>query len=255
MRSSERRPRTLALGVWLASRGGIARTALWLAAGTTVAAALVAKGHKGPLAAQIPTLAAMVIAWSAGVSMAFGGALLALQRDFDEGLIELARLRGVDPLAYVRGRVWGLTALIAGAVGGATLVVGVVTTLGSADKLAAARETIAAVAYALAFAATMGPVAMATLGTGTRVGGYLSLVLVLGLPELLAWWTEPLLPPGWHELTSIPSALTAVAAGVRSGGASLWHMVRALAGLAAVVAASLAVVWARLPQAKTGAQP
>jgi len=228
---------------------------VWLVAGATVCGVVLARDPSGSLAGRLPTLAAMAIAWSAGVSMAFGGALHALRRDFDEGLIELARMRGLRPLAYVRGRVWGLTALIAAAVGGATLMIGVASTLAAIDKPTAARETIAALAYALAFAATLGPLAMATLGTGTRVGGYLSLVAVLGLPELLARWTEPMLPLGWHEMTSIPSALAAVASGVRSDGASGWHLMRAVAGLGAVVAASLAVVWARLPQGEVGTQP
>lgn len=252
MRGSEQRPRTLALGMWLAARGGLARTALGLAGAGAVVAAILANGHAGPFASHLPTLASMAIAWSAGVSLAFGGALLALKSDVEQGVVALARMRGVDLASYVRGRVWGLTALIAFAVGGATLPVGLVTALASADRLAGAREALAAFAYALAFSVTLGPLAMAALGTGARGVGYVSLAVVIGVPELLASWTAPLLPPGWHELTSIPSALAAVAVGIR-GGASLWHVVRALTGLAAVVAASLAVVWARLARAEAGA--
>jgi|HubBroStandDraft_1064217.scaffolds.fasta_scaffold06787_5 hypothetical protein len=255
MRGSERRPRTLALGIWLATRTGLARIGLWLAAGTAIATAILAQGHVGALASRFPTLAAMGVAWSAGISVAFGGALRALRRDLDQGVVALARLRGVGLLAYVRGRVWGLTALIALAVGAATLGVGFTTIVDSKDRLAATREAFAALTYALAFAATLGPLAMAALGTGNRLVGYLSLLAVLALPEVLAGWTEPRLPAGWHELTSIPSALSAVAAGVRSGGPSLLHMVRAMAGLAAIIALSLAAVWARLAQAEAGAQP
>jgi hypothetical protein len=244
----------MAFGIWLATRAGIARVGLSLAAGAAIAVGIFAFGHAGPLASRLPTLAAMGVAWSAGISVAFGGALLALHRDVEQGVVALARLRGVRLFAYARGRVYGLTVLIGVAVGAATLGIGIATTLAAADRAAAARETMAALAYALAFAVTMGPLAMATVGTGTRIVGYLSLAIVIAVPELLAGWTRPLLPRGWYELTSIPSALAAVAAGVRLGGSSLWPMTRALAGLAALVAASLAVVWARLARAEAGAQ-
>jgi hypothetical protein len=244
----------MAFGIWLATRAGIARIGLSLAAGAAIAVGILAFGHAGPLASRLPTLAAMGVAWSAGISVAFGGALLALHGDVEQGVVALARLRGVGLFAYARGRVYGLTVLIGVAVGAATLGIGMATTLAATDRAAAARETMAALAYALAFAVTMGPLAMATVGTGTRIAGYLSLAIVIAVPELLAGWTRPLLPRGWYELTSIPSALAAVAAGVRSGGHSLWPMTRALAGLSAIVAASLAVVWGRLAQAEGGAQ-
>jgi hypothetical protein len=253
MRGSERRPRTLALGIWLATRTRLARIGLSLAAGSAVIAAILAKGHATALASRLPTLVSMGVAWSAGISVAFGGALLALRADLDQGVVALARIRGVGLPAYVRGRIWGLSVLIALTVGAAVLGVGFTTSLEAPDRHAAIREAAAALTYACAFAATMGPLAMAALGTGNRLIGYLCLLAVIALPELLAGWTEPLLPAGWRELTSIPSALAAVAAGVRSSAPSFWHMMRALAGLAAIVAASLAVVWARLAQAEAGA--
>jgi hypothetical protein len=223
---------------------------LGVAAGAAVLVVLLAKGHASPIASRLPTLASMGVAWSAGISVAFGGAFLALQRDLDQGVVALVRLRGVSLPAYVRGRVWGLTVLIALSVGAPTLGAGVVTSLAAVDRLAAARETLAALAYALAFAATLGPLALAALGTGTRIVGYGILVTAIALPELAAGWTQSLLPPGWHELTSIPAALSAVAAGVRSGQPALWHMVRALVGIAALVVASLAGVWARVATAE-----
>ncbi len=237
----------------MATRTGLARIGLVLAAGSAVAAAILAKGHASAFASRLPTLVAMGVAWSAGISVAFGGALLALRGDLDQGVIALVRMRGVGLPAYVRGRIWGLTVLIALTVGAAVLGVGFTTILEAPDRLAATREAAAALTYACAFAITMGPLAMAALGTGNRLVGYLCLLAVIALPELLAGWTEPLLPSGWRELTSIPSALAAVAAGVRSGAQSSWPMVRASAGLAAVVAASLAAVWARLAQAEAGA--
>ena len=236
----------------MATRTGLARIGLALAAGSAVVAAILAKGHASAFASRLPTLVSMGVAWSAGISVALGGALLALRGDLDQGVVALARTRGVGLPAYARGRIWGLTVLIAFTVGAAVLGVAFTTILEAPDRLAATREAAAALTYAFAFAVTMGPLAMAALGTGGRLIGYLCLLAVIGLPELLAGWTETLLPAGWRELTSIPSALAAVAAGVRSGAPAFWHMLRALAGLAAIVAASLAAVWARLAQAEAG---
>ncbi|HEV3190865.1 MAG TPA: hypothetical protein VGY54_10235, partial [Polyangiaceae bacterium] len=114
---------------------------------------------------------------------------------------------------------------------------------------------LAALAYALAFAMVIGPVSVAAVGSGTRAGGYLILIAILVLPELASPWTAALLPPGWYELTSIPAALDAVRGGVASPSTAGLPLVRAAAGLAAVVATSLAVVQARVRhvQPKAGA--
>ena len=55
-----------------------------------------------------------------------------------------------------------------------------------------------------------------------------------------------LLPRGWRELTSIPAALEAVRAGVQSAGPAVLHAARAAVALVAVVAASLLLVHARV---------
>jgi hypothetical protein len=144
--------------------------------------------------------------------------------------------------------------VLAVALGAATVVAclgAVVATRGGAAIL---RSSGAAVVYVLVFAATLGPVAMATLGARTRAGGYLTLVAVLVVPELLAGATEQWLPRGWGELTSLPAALAAVRAGVAHPVLLGAHAARALAALAAVVALSSLVVAARAyaPDAPAG---
>lgn len=242
------RPRTLALGTWLAARGALAGVGIALsilgALGSVVAAVAVAGA--GGAAVELPLLESSVIAWGAGVMLAFGGALHALRRDHEQGVVALVRARGASVGAYVRGRVAGLVVVLAVAVGGATLVAGIAATSVAHPAVAAARTSAAALVYALAFAATLGPVAMAALGARTRAGGYLTLVAVLVVPEMAARWTAALLPHGWHELTSIPAALAAVRAGIVAPAAMGVPMARALAGLAAVVAVSLVVVAARV---------
>ena len=175
------RPRTLALGTWLAARGALAGVGIALsilgALGSVVAAVAVAGA--GGAAVQLPLLESSVIAWGAGVMLAFGGALHAIRRDLEQGVVALVRARGASVGAYVRGRVGGLVVVLAVAVGGATLVAGIAATSVAHPAVAAARTSAAALVYALAFAGTLGPVAMAALGARTRAGGYLTLVAVL----------------------------------------------------------------------------
>ncbi len=244
--------KTLPLGVWLARRGVLAVTGMVLAAlgalvSIGVAVAIARRGGHG--AAHLPTIASAGIAWSAGISLAFGAALRAIRRDQSDGVIALVQARGGAALgAYARGRAGGLVVVLAVVVGGATLVAGVAATSAAAVASEAARAAIAtcaALVYSLVFAGVVGPVALAALGTRTRAGGYFTLLAVLVLPELLSPWTRALLPSGWGELTSIPSALAAVRAGVLAPAVAAAPAARALAELMAVAVLSLAVVRAR----------
>jgi hypothetical protein len=91
---------------------------------------------------------------------------------------------------------------------------------------------------------------MATLGARTRAAGYVALLGVLVVPELLSPWTAAVLPAGWHELTSLPAALEAVGNGIASPTRDWLSLARATAGLATVVAASLVVVAMRIPRSR-----
>jgi hypothetical protein len=244
--------KTLALGVWLARRGVLAVAGMVLAVlGTLVsimvAIAIARRGGHG--AAQLPTIASAGIAWSAGISLAFGAALRAIRRDKSEGVVALVQARGGASLrAYARGRAGGLVVILALVVGGSTLVASVAATSAAAVGPEVARAAVAscaALVYSLAFAGVVGPVALAALGTRTRAGGYFTLLAVLVLPELVSPWTRALLPSGWGELTSIPAALSAVRAGVLAPSLAGAPAARALAELSAIALLSLVVVRAR----------
>ena len=246
-RSRSQGPGMLAMGAWLATRGLLAKVSLGLAglaAFASVIAALEVRGRPGVLA--LPSVAAPAIAWLVGATLAFGASFQALRRDRDEGVLALARARGVAPGAYVRGRVGGLALVLLVSVGGATLVAGFAATAASVPHAAALRPAIAGLVYAVIFAVTFAPLALAALGTGTRSSGYMVLLAILIVPELLSPWTRAVLPAGWGELTSIPAALEAVRVGVETGGGAALHAARALVGLAAVVVASVFVVNARV---------
>jgi hypothetical protein len=224
-----------------------------LAAALAVGAVVVAVLRRGePSVEALPTEAAAVIAWSAGVMVAFGGALRAVPSDADDGIVALLRSRGVGVASYVRGRVGGLVAVLALGVGGAVLAADLAVLSFAASLLPAAHACAAALVYSMAFAATLGPLAMATLAAKTRAVGYLTFLVVLVVPEVAARWSAGLLPRGWHELTSIPAALEAVRDGVLAPEQAGLAMARAAAGLAALVVLSLAVVHARIPRVEGG---
>jgi hypothetical protein len=244
MHAPRGRPRTLALGIWLASRGGLALSGLVLSVALGIVAVVLAVAGSPWRGAAVPTIAAHALAWGAGVTVAFGAALQAIRRDRVEGVVALARARGLGAADYVRGRVGGLVAILAVSVGGGTLAAGIAATSVAHPALPVVRSTLGALAYSLAFAATLGPVALATLGARSRGGGYAALLAVVVIPEVLSPWTAALLPHGWNELTSIPAALDAVGS-VASPDHAVMHVARALAMLAAVIGASLVIVAAQ----------
>ena len=247
-----RRARTrslLALGMALAARGALAMISLGIAALTVLGAsvaAFVMAGHSdtAPLE-QLPSLTASALSWGAGVLIAFAAAAQSLRNDRTAGIVALLNTRGAMGRGYLWARVGGLALLLALVTCGGTLVAGLVATM-LASRIGLAAQvlggTLAAVAYALAFSATLAPVAMAALGARSRAGGYVSLLLVLVIPELLQSWTARMVPYEWRDLTSIPATLGAVRTSLMAPSIDVAHLVRSAVVLAVVVALSLLVV-------------
>jgi hypothetical protein len=142
------------------------------------------------------------------------------------------------------GRLAGLVVVVAAVVAGGTLLAGVAATAlaGRASVVRVAVSSVAAILYAVAFAATVAPVALAALGARSRVGGYFALLFVLVVPELFKSWTTNVLPYGWQELTSIPAALAAFRSALTPDSVDVATALRAIVVLAAVSAIALAVV-------------
>jgi hypothetical protein len=246
--------------VRLASRSGAAAIGFVLAGAGAVAsaaAALVLRGaaeRGGRPSDALPIVASSAIAWGAGATLAFAASLRAFPRDKEEGIVALLRARGIGPSEYLWGRTAGLALVLAGAVGGGTLVACLAFLLAMGPSGHAVRATAGALAYAVAFALAIAPLALATLGGRSRPGGYLTFVAVLALPELLAPWTRHLVR--WHELTSVEAALTAVRAGVRAPIVHGPELFRALALLCALAALSYVLALARIRRdAFDGASP
>ncbi len=236
----------LALGRALARTGAMAKIAFAIALltvlGTVVLAFTVARSANPTTLEQIPQVASNLLAWGAGVLLAFGASVQALRRDRAEGVRDLCRARGGADTAYLWARVGGLGIELAWLTAGGTIVCGAVAALlgrGSETSLRTLAATGGSVVFCLVFAAVLAPVAMATLGARKRLGGYLALVAVLGVPELLIAWTSKILPEGWGELGSIPGAILAVRTALEPSRVDLMLGLRAVAVLALVLALAL----------------
>jgi hypothetical protein len=249
----------VALGVQLARGGVLVKIALGIAVitvlGTLAIALRVALAEKSPPLAEVSVVTSSALAWGAGVLVAFAAAAQSLRRDRDRGIRTLARARGTSTVAYLGGRIGGLSLLLAIVVGGGTLITGAATVLLAARAGLAGRALqglFASEIYALAFALTMGPLAIAALGARSRAGGYAWLLMLLVLPEVLAPVTGEYVPRAWRDLLSIPSALAGLRASLLPGsGLDVGRLVRASCVL--VLFAALCVALARAELARVDA--
>jgi hypothetical protein len=243
----------LALGRALARTGIMAKLAYIVAGATLLGmvalARTLARSGEPDAVVRVPLVASNLLAWGAGVLLTFAASVRALRRDREEGVRALVRVRGHSATEYLWGRVLGLGIELLWLVGGGSVLAGAVAGLlatGRGTLAHALAATGAALAFSFAFSAVLAPVAMATLGTRSRMGGYLVLVFVLVMPELLQPWTAHILPAGWEELGSIPGALLAVRAALLPSHVDIGLLARASAMLALVTAVALFAVRAEL---------
>ncbi len=239
----------LVLGMSLARRGILpvasmvicVLTAIGLAG---VAAVLAARGPQAP-AHDVPLVGSGALAWGGGFLLAFAAAAHALRRDRTEGIRELFVARTTSLRGYLLGRVGGLALLIAIVVAGGTLFSGLVamvtaSTSGSVPRILQA--TGAGIAFALAFSVVVAPVAFAALGARSRIGGYLFLIGVVMIPELIVMGMGSLLPESITDVLSIPSALSALRSSLAPGTVDLLRTARAIVALALVVTFAMFLV-------------
>jgi hypothetical protein len=238
----------LPLGVALAHAGPLAVVALVLGAVTTfgmVTAAIVLgrQGADAPLAGLVGRTSSF-LAWGAGLLLTFAATARALRRDREEGIWALARSRGASVAAYLSARLSGTALVVGVVVAGGTLITALTSALVAARGaiLTTVQGGVASVAYGIAFAVTLTPVALAALGARSRGGGYLWLLAVLLIPELFIGWTARILPQGWGDLASIPRALAGVRAALMPPGIDVWALARAVAVLVVVIGVALLVV-------------
>ncbi len=237
---------------------GILTTIAFVIAGLTVLGCLVlaAATRTSPSAPLVPIATAWLLAWGAGILLAFSAAAKALHRDRDEGIVDLLVSRGHRRGTYVLARVGALAAVLSIVVGGGTLVVGAVCTLlamGAHHVIGALQGTFAGCVYSACFAAMVAPIAFAALGARSRAGGYLWLVVVLVVPAMLSGFTSKLVPSGWEALVSVPGALDAVRSAVAPPGIDLLGLVRAL--VVAALVSGIAILVVRAEASRLEASP
>jgi hypothetical protein len=210
-----------------------------------VAVSFAARGEGAP-AHDVPLVTSSALAWGGGFLLAFSSAASALRRDRVEGVRHLFVTRTTSLRGYLLARVGGLAALLACVVAGGTAVTGMLAILASMKFGAlplTAQASAAAVAYGFAFSLVVAPVAFATLGARTRIGGYFYLLLILVLPEILTSALDKSLPSELLEVCAIPSALAALRASLAPGTTDLFRFLRA--SLALFVFISAAMLWIR----------
>jgi hypothetical protein len=239
----------LFLGVSLARRGILPVVAIAICVSTAIALSLVAgvlagRGPQSP-AHDVPLLASSALAWGGGFLLAFAAAAHALRRDRTEGIRELLVARTTSLRGYLLARVGGLALLIALCVAGGTLLCGLVGAAGAGRAAAVPRmlqATLAGVAFSVAFSAVVAPVAFAALGARSRLGGYVFLIAVVMIPEVIIGLMGSSLPESIADVLSIPSALTALRTSLAPGTVDLWRAMRAVIALSFVVAFAMFLV-------------
>lgn len=229
----------VALGATLARRGPMAAVSIAVSAVTAlvfvvIGASFARRGGDAPVH-DVPLLASSALAWGGGFLHAFSVCFTALRRDRAEGIHHLFMTRTTSTRGYLIARVGGLTAVLTAVVGGGTLLTGAVSILAAIRANAVLRTmqaTVAALVFAVAFAVVIAPIAFAALGARTRLSGYLVLLAVLVLPEILSSAMSGPIPSEVTELFALPSALAALRASLAPGSADPLRFFRALVALA-----------------------
>jgi hypothetical protein len=235
--------------VTLSRRGILPGISMGVCAATVFGVALVAivlaaRGRAAPLH-DIPLVASSALAWGGGFLHAFATAAHALRKDREGGIRDLLSLRTTSLRGYLVARVGGLATLLAIILGGGTLVCGLVCVLVGTRMGVVPRtlqSTLAGVVFAIAFAAVVSPVAFAALGARSRIGGYLFLLGVVVIPELVASSLSGLVPESVTEVLAIPSALAALRSSLAPGGLDGVRALRAIVALAVFVGIALVLV-------------
>jgi len=194
---------------------------------------------------HLPAASSSALAWGAGVPVAFAASIHAFREDRARGIRALLHARGARASDYANGRVVGLAVIVFAVVGGGTLVSGgagmlLASTVGASGR--AVQGLLASLVFAVAFAAVMSPLALAAIGGRSRAGGYVGLLALLVLPELVERWTSALVPSEWTDLLSVPSALAALRSALASQEIDAARFVRAACVVAAFGALCFALV-------------
>lgn len=237
------------LGASLAARGALfwvsAALALVIALFFAVQAIAFSRAGMADALVRLPAASSSALVWGAGILVAFSASVRALRRDREEGVFALVAARGVGH-RYFAGRLGGLAVVLALVCGGGTILVGIACVLASQRLHVAAHALVAslgALFYAVLASVTLAVVSFAALGARSRPGGYVRLLFVLAVPDLVARLLDGHVADEWRELFSIPEALAAARGALDPGGLEPARLARALVVVALVL--GVGVLFAR----------
>ena len=249
-RAAKRSPMSsLMLGLTMARRGILPTAAIVICLLTALVSAILAFviGLRGPMSPghDVPIVAASALAWGGGFLLAFSASAHALRKDRADGIRALFVARTTSLRGYLFGRIGGLALLVAFLVAGGALLTGLCATvaaLASGGAGMVLQTTFASVVYGIGFSVVVAPVAFAALGARSRLGGYIFLIGIVTMPELLVVVAGNALPPALAEVLSIPSALVALRGSLLPGSVDLLRTLRAITALAVFVGLASALV-------------
>lgn len=163
---------------------------------------------------EILMLNARAVLWGPGFVAVVMSSLHAWRRDREDGILELVRTAGHDPVRWIAARTWVLGLWLVGTWALSSVIV-ILAVLGTNADVAThgfLAGLVPAALFALVQSALLAVLGSVCLGPRSRPGGYLLLAFVLFLPELLAEWTRP-----WvgNDLTSLPALATGLAHAAR----------------------------------------
>jgi hypothetical protein len=201
--------------------------------------------HDGVALAGAVRLSTSVIWWGSLVLIAFALSTRVLHRLRDGGLATLVHLRTGRNTAW-QAYLVGMCARLCAVALPPLLLVGLAAlALAPSDRGLISSMLVACLVATVAFAATLGSVAMAALGGRSRAGGYLRLFAILTIPELAS--SSLSLSKEMRGMTSIPALLSTLVDSLSRGNLS--QLIIVMFVLASVVTFAVGVTrfeWARV---------
>jgi hypothetical protein len=191
-----------------------------------------------PAAALVSGLTAQLACWSAGLVLIAGSASAAFLRDHDAGVRDLLSARGVPPNTYLVARMLATCLWSAGISAAGPVLVTFITLRGAEGAHATATvlwSLLGTILYIASFCASITALAYAVFAARAGRRSLVTLLLIVGVPELLAPVTRQVLPREW---CSIPAALGVLREGLSPFAPNLRAVLGGLAPLAVVTVAA-----------------
>ncbi len=203
-----------------------------------------------------PVAASNAMTLGPGVFVVLALTVDVFRRDRREGVWNYYRSRGVRFNEYARTRMLGAFVLTFLAVFAAPLLLGMVGLLFAPNarlSMAMLGTFVGVTLFSLSYAALLVALAWAAFAPRPFAKGYVMVLLVMVLPEIVAPYVSGWLPEGWVDLLTVRTLLASFRASLLPGGWDVHVMAKHVLALGVLTSAFLS--WAYLEQAKFGEHP